>query len=274
MMATIFLMQPVAYLVVSALVLLLLGSLGRSSGLREETDHQRAAIAVDKLWRYLVGLGGIPALITLFFRAGMYESPRYSFDLAEEGPVDEVRGPFTMESDIRLCSYFTARGILRDLGNWRHLAGISICAFILNAANGSLGGDNYRVLAQAWDFSASQTNTTSLYAWNDVQSGSASIGEAIYMVIFDTSLHSIYTMSIVSVVGSLILIILVEYYPRRTLLMYPSLALAVVFAILATFVQLATSKSAVLEIATTILCYGIFNIGSLPAAKPQLIEAD
>ncbi|PMD52972.1 MFS general substrate transporter [Hyaloscypha bicolor E] len=117
MMATIFLMQPVAYLVVSALVLLLLGSLGRSSGLREEIDHQRAAIAVDKLWRYLVGLGGIPALITLFFRAGMYESPRYSFDLAEEGPVDEVRGPFTMESDIRLCSYFTARGFLRDLGN-------------------------------------------------------------------------------------------------------------------------------------------------------------
>lgn len=75
------------------------------------------------------------------------------------------------------------------------------------------------------------------------------------------SLHSIYTMSIVSVVGSLILIILVEYCPRRTLLMYPSLALAIVFAILATVVQIATSKTAVLEIATTILCYGIFNIG-------------
>jgi hypothetical protein len=128
-------------------------------------------------------------------------------------------------------------------------------------------------LAQAWDFSAPQTNTTSLYAWNDVQSGSESIGEAIYKVIFDMSLHSIYTMSIVSVVGSLILIILIEYCPRRTLLMYPSLALAIVFAILATAVKNATSRITVVE-TTTILCYGIFNIGSLPPAQPQLIEAD
>jgi PHS family inorganic phosphate transporter-like MFS transporter len=264
------------------------------SGLREEISHQRVAIAVDKLWRYLVGLGGIPALITLFVRAGMYESPRYSFDLAEvrsvdeegpadegvqagpvdeERPVDEDRRPF-MESDIRLFSYFTASQFLQSLRNWRHLAGISICAFILNAAIGSLGGDNYRVLAQIWDFSAPQTNTTSLYAWNDVQSGSAGIGEAIYKVIFDMSLHSIYTMSIVSVAGSLILIILVEHWPRRTLLIYPSLALAFAFAILATFVQITAPTTPVPEIAATILCYGIFNIGSLPPAKPQLIEAD
>jgi PHS family inorganic phosphate transporter-like MFS transporter len=273
MMATIFLMQPVAYWVVSVLVLVLLVSLERSSGLREEIDHQRAAIAVDKLWRYLVGLGGIPALITLFLRAGMYESPRYSFDITEETPVDEVRWHF-MESDIRAVSYLTASRFLRHLGNWRHLAGISICAFILNAAIGSLGGDNYRVLAQTWDFSDPQTNTTSLYAWNDVQSRSASVGEAIYKVIFDMSLHSIYTMSIVSVVGSLILIILVEHCPRRTLLIYPSLALAIVFAILATFVQKTVPTTPVTEIAATILCYGIFNIGSLPPAKPQLIEAD
>jgi len=267
-MATIFLMQPLAYGVVSALVLVLLGPL---SGLREEINHQRAAIAVDKLWRYLVGLGGIPALITLFFRAGMYESPRYSFDLAEERPV-EVRWPF-MESDIRFFSYLTNQ-FLRDLGNWRHLAGISICAFILNAAIGSLGGDNYRVLAQTWDFSAPQTNTTSLYAWNDVQSGSAGIGEAIYKVIFDMSLHSIYTMSIVSVVGSLILIILVEHWPRRTLLIFPSLALAVVFLFLPTFILKTVITAPVPRIALTILCYGIFNIGSLPPAKPQLIETD
>jgi PHS family inorganic phosphate transporter-like MFS transporter len=258
MMATIFLMQPVAYWVVSTLVLILLISF---SGLRDETNYQRAAIMVDKLWRYLVGLGGIPALITLFFRAGMYESPRYTYDLAEEGPVNEFRWSF-IEGDIRLSSYFTASQFRRDLGNWRHLAGISICAFILNAAIGSLGGDNYHVLAQIWDYSA------------PLQSGSVGIGEAIYKVIFDMSLHSIYTMSIVSVVGSLILLILVEHCPRRTLLIYPSLALAIVFAILATIVQITAPTTPVPEIAATILCYGIFNIGSLPPAEPQLIEAD
>ena len=272
-MATIFLMQPVAYWVVSSLVLILLYSLEQSSGLRDEIDHQRAAIAVDKLWRYLVGLGGIPALITFFYRAGMYESPRYSFDLAEERPVDEVRWPF-MESDIRISSYLTTSQFLRDLGNWRHLAGISICAFILNAAIGSLGGDNYRVLAQTWDLSDPQTNTTSLYAWNDIQRGSASVGEAIYKVILDMSLHSIETMSAVSVLGSLILIILVEHWPRRTLLIFPSLALAVVFLILPAFMLKPAITAPVPRIALTILCYGIFNIGSLPPAKPQLIEAD
>lgn len=267
-MATILSMQPIAYLVVSALVLVLLVTLGRGSGLRDEADQERAAIVVDKLWRYLVGFGGIPALITLFFRTGMPESPRFSFDLADEEPIDRTSSYLT-DNKIRWGSYFIGRRFLQSLGNWRHLIGLSICAFILNAAIGSLGADNYRVLAQIWNFSSSLTNTTSLPIWNDGEHEATSAGEAIYDVLFDMSLHSIYTLSIASVIGSLLFIKLVVWHPanlardRRRMLVLPSLVLAVVFVILAS-ISLASSPSSARKgamIAMTILCYFIFNIG-------------
>jgi MFS transporter, PHS family, inorganic phosphate transporter len=274
-MATTLFMQPVACLIVSALILILLATLGRYSGLREEQDHAKAALVVDKLWRYIVGFGGIPALITAILRAGMPESPLYTLDISDSGPLtqfqDEETGLFSRGRDpgqviknLIRWGYSTAIRFLQAIGNWRHLAGISICAFILNAAIGSLGADNYRVLAETWDFSPTQSNATSLYAWSDGQNGSAGIGDAIYSVLFDMSLHSIFTFSISSVVGALILIRIVDHCPRGALLRFPSLALAVLFAVLASISLLTTPIT--INTAKTVMvvfCYWIFNIGSL-----------
>jgi MFS transporter, PHS family, inorganic phosphate transporter len=64
-MAAVFLMQPVSNLIASALAMVLLVTLGRNSGLAAERDDETAALAVDKMWRIVVGLGGVPAVITL-----------------------------------------------------------------------------------------------------------------------------------------------------------------------------------------------------------------
>jgi hypothetical protein len=142
----------------------------------------------------------------------------------------------------------------------------------------TLGADNYRVLAQTWDFSSSShTNTTTLPAWTDGRHESAPIGEAIYGVLFDFSLHSSFTQSIASVVGSLALIIFVQpFFIRRSMLSYYLIALAILFTIIASISLAATHSSATrgAMIAMTILSYFIFSIGLSPVHEPCRNVAD
>ncbi|KAI1304474.1 major facilitator superfamily domain-containing protein [Xylaria venustula] len=42
------------------------------------------AVAVDKMWRALVGFGAVPAAIALYYRLTIPETPRYTFDVARD----------------------------------------------------------------------------------------------------------------------------------------------------------------------------------------------
>ncbi len=41
-------------------------------------------VAIDKMWRLLVGFGCVPGIIALYFRLTIPETPRYSFDVSNE----------------------------------------------------------------------------------------------------------------------------------------------------------------------------------------------
>ncbi len=41
-------------------------------------------IAVDKMWRALIGIGIVPAVIALYYRLTIPETPRYTFDVARD----------------------------------------------------------------------------------------------------------------------------------------------------------------------------------------------
>jgi PHS family inorganic phosphate transporter-like MFS transporter len=41
-------------------------------------------IAVDKMWRALIGIGVVPACIALYYRLTIPETPRYTFDVARD----------------------------------------------------------------------------------------------------------------------------------------------------------------------------------------------
>lgn len=41
-------------------------------------------IAVDKMWRALIGIGIVPAAIALYYRLTIPETPRYTFDVARD----------------------------------------------------------------------------------------------------------------------------------------------------------------------------------------------
>jgi PHS family inorganic phosphate transporter-like MFS transporter len=85
MMAAVFLMQPLGQLLAYVVGLAVVLTIGRNAGLAMETDHTKAAITVDQIWRYVVGMGAIPALIAIIFRLTIPESPRYTLDVDDDG---------------------------------------------------------------------------------------------------------------------------------------------------------------------------------------------
>jgi PHS family inorganic phosphate transporter-like MFS transporter len=46
--------------------------------------HGECQIAVDRMWRALIGIGIVPACIALYFRLTIPETPRYTFDVARD----------------------------------------------------------------------------------------------------------------------------------------------------------------------------------------------
>jgi MFS transporter, PHS family, inorganic phosphate transporter len=85
MMAAVFLMQPLGQLLASVVGLAVLLTIGRSEGLETQTDHVAAATTVDRIWRYVIGVGAIPALVAILFRLTIPESPRYTLDVDHDG---------------------------------------------------------------------------------------------------------------------------------------------------------------------------------------------
>jgi PHS family inorganic phosphate transporter-like MFS transporter len=85
MMASVFIMQPIGQLMASLVGLAVLMTLGRQAGLKTMTDAKEAATVVDRIWRWVVGAGAIPAIIAIGFRLTIPESPRYTLDVDHDG---------------------------------------------------------------------------------------------------------------------------------------------------------------------------------------------
>ena len=86
MMAAVFSMQGLGQLG-GALVMLCLVA-GFKSHLEHVSSFAKCTgecqIAVDKMWRALVGIGIVPACIALYYRLTIPETPRYTFDVARD----------------------------------------------------------------------------------------------------------------------------------------------------------------------------------------------
>lgn len=60
-------------------------------------------LAVDKMWRVIIGMGAVPGCIALYFRLTIPETPRYTFDVSR----DIVKGG----SDVKAYLSGTAEGV-------------------------------------------------------------------------------------------------------------------------------------------------------------------
>ncbi|EFY99095.1 hypothetical protein MHUMG1_04972 [Metarhizium humberi] len=99
MMAAVFAMQGLGQL--CAAFVMLFVTLGFKGSLEGAKDKQHCTgdcqVAVDKMWRTLIGFGAVPACIALYFRLTIPETPRYTFDVARdvEKAGDDVKAYMT-----------------------------------------------------------------------------------------------------------------------------------------------------------------------------------
>lgn len=86
MMGAVFAMQGLGQLG-GALVMLCLVA-GFKHKLESATSYATCTgdcqVAVDKMWRALIGIGIVPACIALYYRLTIPETPRYTFDVARD----------------------------------------------------------------------------------------------------------------------------------------------------------------------------------------------
>jgi PHS family inorganic phosphate transporter-like MFS transporter len=86
MMGSVFAMQGIGQLV-AALVALIV-TVGFKESLlpakKVGTCGHDCLLAVDKMWRVIVGFGAVPGCIALYYRLTIPETPRYTFDVARD----------------------------------------------------------------------------------------------------------------------------------------------------------------------------------------------
>ena len=66
-------------------------------------------LAVDKMWRVIIGFGAVPGCIALYYRLTIPETPRYTFDVARD--VEDMTGE-------PVGCYAAAARALKDLLEW------------------------------------------------------------------------------------------------------------------------------------------------------------
>lgn len=99
MMSAVFAMQGLGQFTAALIMLFVtLGFKGSlSSAATTATCTGVCQLAVDKMWRTLIGFGAVPACIALYYRLTIPETPRYTFDIARdvEQAGDDVKAYMT-----------------------------------------------------------------------------------------------------------------------------------------------------------------------------------
>src|SRR5881392_3320163 len=86
MMGAVFAMQGIGQFAAAMVALIV------TAGFKESLETAKNAatcggvcgLAVDKMWRVIIGFGAVPGCIALYYRLTIPETPRYTFDVARD----------------------------------------------------------------------------------------------------------------------------------------------------------------------------------------------
>lgn len=170
MMGSVFAMQGIGQF--AAAIVTLIATQGFKESLETAAKPQNCVgvcgLAVDKMWRIVIGFGAVPGCIALYFRLTIPETPRYTFDVARdaekgvedvkaykagkpEGKPDEVaRAAVLQDSRVRMDPPKASwSDFIRHYGQWKHgkvLLGTAGSWFFLDVAFYGIGLNNPIIL--------------------------------------------------------------------------------------------------------------------------------
>ncbi|CAI6088409.1 unnamed protein product [Clonostachys chloroleuca] len=290
MMSAVFLMQPLGQLVAQLVGLAVLAGYNRTNPLTkcmgtptgtEGEDPAWCRSQVDSIWRWIIGVGAIPAVVAIYFRFQIKDPGLYDLDVRDRGQIAVENTQNLYRENLReLQQIATASGTrlhrvdslpvqltlpdMRDYfwnqGNWRLLAGTSACWFLLDVAFYGLGIGSPQILANVW---ASSRPTDGIVV-DDHRSWNPGLSNpSIYEALLENAKRNILTVCLPSLLGSLLVIWLIDYIPRKQFLIYSFLALAMLMFITGgTFRAVAYTEKFPATIVLVALCNFLFNFGA------------
>jgi PHS family inorganic phosphate transporter-like MFS transporter len=170
MMGAVFAMQGLGQFVFALMSLIV--TAGFRSSLESATSAADCTgdcrLAVDRMWRTIVGIGAVPAVFAMYYRITIPETPRYTFDVArdvfraEQDTESYLSGKslgFT-DKDFRMQMVHVQENRLhvprgsfkefcRHFGQWKHgkvLLGTASSWFLIDIAFYGLGLNNTVIL--------------------------------------------------------------------------------------------------------------------------------
>lgn len=170
MMNAVFAMQGLGQFTAAIIALIVTAGFKGSleSATKASTCTGACQLAVDKMWRVIIGFGAVPGCIAFYYRLTIPETPRYTFDVARdvekagadakaymnghsEGNLDEIQRATTMVQaspalEIPKASF---KDFIHHYGQWKHgkiLLGTVGSWFFLDVAFHGLGLNNSIIL--------------------------------------------------------------------------------------------------------------------------------
>lgn len=298
MMASIFLMQSVGRFLAIGIGLGSLRSVMQQYDLHIDEPNVGAAevkakVVIDIVWRTVIGMGGVIALIAVGLRLTMPESPRYYSGILKDlrkaaiavkqagGDVSANQRPessFSLEAyrgyhkdDDEPTPWFkAAKRYLKD-GGWKPLLGISSIWFLLDVCFYGTSLDSPGTLNVLW-LETKVFDTTGHFANGTVAVWNATLpiwnadpalpNATIQRALNDNAVRTLLLSSIASLAGSLVAIPMVHYANRRKLLIYTSVALSLLFiATGASVVRTYARPTHYLSMVFFALAQFMFNVG-------------
>jgi len=172
MMGSVFAMQGIGQFAAAMVTLIVTAGFKESllTGSEASTCVGVCGLAVDKMWRIVIGFGAVPGCIALYYRLTIPETPRFTFDVARDitqggtdikayidgksgGDPDEIQRAQTMRNDAEVLEIPKASwaDFFKHYAKWRNgkvLLGTAGSWFLLDVAFYGLGLNNSIILEQ------------------------------------------------------------------------------------------------------------------------------
>ncbi|EKG19616.1 Sugar transporter conserved site [Macrophomina phaseolina MS6] len=301
MMGAVFLMQPLGQLIANLVGLAVVTGYNSTYGLDHCSDPNAGSCAqhVDGVWRWVTGVGAIPALLAIVFRFLIKDPGLYELEVRNDGDsamknTDQVYGTVLPDTSPQIPLRDRRRGVTnmadmgepplpvqfsrQDLysyfieqGNIWYLVGTSLTWWLLDFAFYGLGMGNPRTLAKLWIKNSERVTRVAEYngsvpTWNVLAPSHLyedSGGNTIYATLVEGTKRSMITVSIGSILGSLVFILAGDYMPRRQAMTFSFIILAALFAVTGGVI-FATNDTGFHSISIVLvgLIYFIFNLGA------------
>lgn len=234
MMGSVFAMQGIGQF--AAAIVALIAATGYEGSLKTATKVSNCSgvcgVAVDKMWRIIIGFGAVPGCIALYFRLTIPETPRYTFDVARdaekavedvkayhtgraEGKPDELsRAAVLQDSRVRLETPKASwADFWRHYSQWRHgkvLFGTAFSWFTLDVAFYGIGLNNTIIL------------TTIGYA----------TGKDVYHIFRNAAIGNLIIVCAGAIPGYWVTVALVDTIGRKTIQLMGFSVLTILFCIM------------------------------------------